>query len=937
MDPRKPNLFRFRVNDSSNVTSTSTVFSVEVEQGFKSNASLLLSNGNQVAFMNLDGDISWSITMTNTLDKEMLSNGNILVTRGWIGGGEILEIAPDGEIVKNYTKAGELDFNWPHDADMLPNGNLLVADTLNDRVVEINPDGSVNWSWRVQDVMNPLDHGASTAYVNDADRLEDGRTIACLRDLNMVVIVGENGDIEWSFGDPGDDSLLNRPHNPDMLENGNILICDSENARIVEINKNMEITWTFKPNISGDPLLSWPRDADLVDDELLIVSDTRSRGKGENAIYFFNRTTGEGIWEFHTMGANYDTDYLQNRVPDVKILSPLNTSYRFSRAIDVIFQESRSWRNLYYNIRDETTGEWIHENPVQYQEPRREYLMNDHHYMIEAWGNSTTGGSGWPQDDSLLLTQDIHSSTKFTIKLNCTMPDDEPYEGTTMLSITQPAKIIEVNHENEILWEYDYNPPDGFDLIEVYMYDFERLPNDHVVYGILLRLSNGSIYHLIEEIDRGGTVTWRKEFNGTLVGDNHDIDYLPDIDEFLMASANDDAVLQLNRSGDVTWSWFAEDYFTRTTDDDWTHINDVQRLENGNTIISLRNLDIILEVNESGDIVWQIGDVTNGSMLNHQHHPTRLPNGNTIVCDSDNHRVIELDPSGNITWTSDDYPSLNLIWPRSMNPLPNGNMIILTPNQKRVIEISRNGSIVWEHNGSYVFSAERIDRYAPVPDFIEPRDKYYNETIPITMQCLAPDFHELVYNMKNLDNGEYYFKSNKTWDGEYSVNPPWGRYQILTWTFDTGTINLYQGNQGKSNEGLFTSGTITIAPVVKSVSYEENFHAINIEWDGVAWVEEYEVYMGYGSYPDGNTTTSMTKKHVTTDTQARFRVNGNGDVYFAVMATNATHSSPLSKFVLVKISPKYPTLMISCFLLISLPGILLILDSRRKKKEGKVK
>ncbi|PSQ17991.1 arylsulfotransferase [Halobacteriales archaeon QS_8_69_73] len=38
-------------------------------------------------------------------------------------------------------------FNWPRDADRLPNGNTLVTDTLNHRVVEVTPDGEVVWEF----------------------------------------------------------------------------------------------------------------------------------------------------------------------------------------------------------------------------------------------------------------------------------------------------------------------------------------------------------------------------------------------------------------------------------------------------------------------------------------------------------------------------------------------------------------------------------------------------------------------------------------------------------------------------------------------------------------------------------------------------------------------------------------------------------------------
>ena len=36
--------------------------------------------------------------------------------------------------------------NWPRDADRLPNGNTLIVDTANDRVIEVTPDKEVVWS-----------------------------------------------------------------------------------------------------------------------------------------------------------------------------------------------------------------------------------------------------------------------------------------------------------------------------------------------------------------------------------------------------------------------------------------------------------------------------------------------------------------------------------------------------------------------------------------------------------------------------------------------------------------------------------------------------------------------------------------------------------------------------------------------------------------------
>ncbi len=77
----------------------------------------------------------------------------------WLGDGVVLVADSDNdrvvelrrtddgwEPVWTLERAGDIAFNWPRDADRLPNGNTLVTDTLNERVVEVDEDGEVVWS-----------------------------------------------------------------------------------------------------------------------------------------------------------------------------------------------------------------------------------------------------------------------------------------------------------------------------------------------------------------------------------------------------------------------------------------------------------------------------------------------------------------------------------------------------------------------------------------------------------------------------------------------------------------------------------------------------------------------------------------------------------------------------------------------------------------------
>jgi hypothetical protein len=63
---------------------------------------------------------------------------------------------PDGAWERTWTLGSADSFAWPRDADRLDDGNTLVGDSRNNRVLEVNPQGEVVWEvyapWLVYDV-----------------------------------------------------------------------------------------------------------------------------------------------------------------------------------------------------------------------------------------------------------------------------------------------------------------------------------------------------------------------------------------------------------------------------------------------------------------------------------------------------------------------------------------------------------------------------------------------------------------------------------------------------------------------------------------------------------------------------------------------------------------------------------------------------------------
>ena len=290
---------------------------------------------------------------------------------------------------------------------------------------------------------------------------------------------------------------------------------------------------------------------------------------------------------------------------------------------------------------------------------------------------------------------------------------DMAWAGTTLLADNHNRgrpRVIEVNMRGEIVWEYlvpqnlkQYTNP-GFDV--------EWLTNNNILFVLPLK----GVY----EVDRNGNTVW--SYRDSKV--SHDADRLPNGNTLVVFGGGDQVsdaqVKEISPEGKIVWSWYARDHFYKVPykdiqDEGWTHTNAVSRLPNGNTLISPRNFNFLVEVDSQGAVVRTIGE----GIFEKQHDPEVLPNGNILLVNhSRPHRAIEFDPeTGRIVWQSAGFKRDN-IPVRDANRLPNGNTLIT--GTTKIVEITTGGKIVWqlrlkgvafvgkEAAGSGFYKAERI-------------------------------------------------------------------------------------------------------------------------------------------------------------------------------------------------------------------------------------
>ncbi|MFX0101438.1 MAG: aryl-sulfate sulfotransferase [Candidatus Hodarchaeota archaeon] len=283
-------------------------------------------------------------------DGELLPNGEFMICQYEIirqddpsqTGREdaIFFVNEQGEIT-NYIGEPDVQLDQPHEAVLLPNGNILVANCRNDTILEINvTTKTVNWTFDLREldwssvdasftasnyVNNPS--GDDWSHVNDVDYINDTGTeylLISVRNFDMVFEIDYTtsksrnytfeGDITWWFGFPGDHTKLNHQHNTDYVDNETILVADSENGRIVEINKSSKtIIWESPESLD----LYWVRDVDLnpLDSNILLVTDSL-----HHRVIEYNRLSSEIIWEYTgKMIQPYQADYNGNNTGQVII------------------------------------------------------------------------------------------------------------------------------------------------------------------------------------------------------------------------------------------------------------------------------------------------------------------------------------------------------------------------------------------------------------------------------------------------------------------------------------------------------------------------------------------------------------------------------------------------------------------------------------------
>ena len=174
-----------------------------------------------------------------------------------------------------------------------------------------------------------------------------------------------------------------------------------------------------------------------------------------------------------------------------------------------------------------------------------------------------------------------------------------------------------------------------------------------------------------------------------------------------------DLVREVDGDGEVVWEWHAYEHFDPEKDgllhnmsrNEWTHGNSIAPVGESKVLVSLRSLSTVVIIDKKTDeIVWRLGYDT----LAQQHDPSMLDNGNVLVFDNgtcrknggwSHSRVLEVNPSGEIVWEYKDSPVHNFYSCHisGARRLPNGNTLITEGCFGRMFQVTQSCEVVWEY------------------------------------------------------------------------------------------------------------------------------------------------------------------------------------------------------------------------------------------------
>jgi len=223
-----------------------------------------------------NGKIVWEHEAPNSNDLWAFPNGNILFTTGK----GVLEMTRQNDTVFHYSSGSSI-----FACQRLKNGNTFIAESDSGRLLEVAPDGKIVKSICI------LPEGvtdAGFAFMRNARKLDNGHYLVAHYKDQCVKEYDSKGKMVWKVNTPGGaHSVIRLPDGHTLVAVTDAKLPDgNKNPRIIEFDKKGKIVWEFSnKDIPDKPLLFMTGFQYFSDGRLLLTNWSGHEQSPENATH----------------------------------------------------------------------------------------------------------------------------------------------------------------------------------------------------------------------------------------------------------------------------------------------------------------------------------------------------------------------------------------------------------------------------------------------------------------------------------------------------------------------------------------------------------------------------------------------------------------------------------------------------------------------------
>lgn len=275
-------------------------------------------------------------------------------------------------------------------------------------------------------------------------------------------------------------------------------------------------------------------------------------------------------------------------------------------------------------------------------------------------------------------------------------------KGNILISDQFNNRVIEVQTNGNIVWQYGLGPDDLTDTSPIGVNDAQRVGSRTLIActglapGLDSAVPDGVADNRVILVNAAGKILWQYgEFGETGNGSNQlntpvQSTWLPG-NNVLITDQGNNRIIEVNMRKKIIWQYPG----SNTNDADQLNSpNSAELLKNGHILIADENNSRAIEVTRADQIVKTYSA---GGTVVVLGFASRLPNGHTLLTDSGNARAVEVDTNDEVVWqyfTGTNALSFPAPMPSHAVRLKNGDTLISDQINNRVLRVNQAGDII---------------------------------------------------------------------------------------------------------------------------------------------------------------------------------------------------------------------------------------------------